>query len=33
MIPLLGWDLAFYLETIVPEKFDKFCEHITENLT
>jgi dynein heavy chain, axonemal len=33
MIPILGWDLAFYLESILPEKFDKFCEHITENLT
>jgi dynein heavy chain len=33
MIPLLGWDLAFYLETILPEKFEKLCENITDNLS
>lgn len=32
MIPQIGWDLAFYLETICPEKFAKLCEHINENM-
>ena len=33
MIPVLGWDLAFYLECILPEKFEKLCENVTDNLS
>ncbi len=32
MIPQIGWDLAFYLETICPEKYEKICEHINDNM-
>lgn len=33
MISQLGWDLAFFLETVVPEKFAKICEHVADNNT
>jgi dynein heavy chain, axonemal len=33
MIPQLGWDLAFYLQVICPEKFDKLCDHVSENIS
>lgn len=32
IISQLGWDLAFFVELICPEKFDKLCEHISENI-
>lgn len=32
IISLIGWDLCFFLETVCPEKFQGFCEHITTNL-
>jgi dynein heavy chain, axonemal len=33
MISQIGWDLAFYLQTICPEKFDKLCDHVSDNMT
>jgi len=33
MITQIGWDLAFYLQLIFPNKFDKMTEHIIDNIT
>lgn len=32
LISQLGWDLAFFVETICPSKFANLCEHITDNI-
>lgn len=32
MITQLGWDLAYYLQLMYPNKFDKLCDHINDNI-
>jgi hypothetical protein len=32
VISSLGWELAYFLELMVPKKFKELTEHITENI-
>lgn len=33
LITQLAWDLAYYIQQILPEKFDKLTDHICDNIS
>lgn len=28
-----GWDMAYYLQLVMPEKFEEFTDHVSDNIT